>query len=109
MSLTEWSPVLVVATAFGAPPLTEWAKARFGRRTQRVDESNKSHDQLQEDLAAERAKNKELEMLLAASRLSEDIYRERTRTAVQENVELIKKVGALEVDLQAVLRGSLTK
>jgi len=95
VSLKDINPWLVVLTALIAPYVTEWAKARFGRRTQKLDETHKSHDQLQEDLAAERTKIENLETRLAKSQAIEDGYRESMRTLV-------------ESALHDVLKGSLT-
>lgn len=109
MTLKDISPWLVLLAAIVSPYVTEWARSRFGRRGQRAEEANKSHDQLQEDLAAERERSQNLEVLLAASRASEDNYRESMRTLVKENVELVRKNGALESDLRDVLKGGLMK
>lgn len=109
MSLKDINPWLVVLTALIAPYVTEWAKARFGRRTQKLDEANKSHDQLQEDLAAERTKIENLETRLAKSQAIEDGYRESMRALVAENVALVKKNGEMESNLRDVLKGGLTK
>ena len=109
-------PALTVAASFAgaaatlcSSSLTEYIKARFGRRPQAEDLSNKSHDQLQEDLAGERALTGALRMEVATARANEDVWRSRFYVLEKENIDLVKQKADLEISLNAVLRGGLTK